>query len=540
MTATKYTFLLYLYWLILVIPTHALSQSWSVQHFDTEDGLPGNITYSILQDKDGYIWIPTNNGLCRYDGIEFKLYDSPLIANNEILGCGEAMGMIWFYTFGGNLFYIENDEVKRFEQVTGETIMDLIDVNDNTILIASEGEKKQSYKIQRIKRTGNDWSVKSQGLEHTDRASNTFGKIDNQVYIVSCGDIFRYDNIKDSLIHVFLQHVPPDFCPGFNSTLKDKISYYNGRMLHIFDGETCDSTNFITDSKSYIFEDGKGKYWFTGDKPLLADSLTDTSPTELSELLDGSLCNEITEDNEGNIWFSTNSNGIYVLYNTPFLNYTSENSNLPNDHVYDIDGDAEGNVFIATKGGMLTAMMGKRIVDNEQILNSSREIYDVKVTEDDKILVIQKRPYLFRFDTINNKLKNEGIISYHNTKRFIETPDNSIVAGGRYVTIINNFITATYYSIGQKIRIYAGIKLSDSFLLGSNMGVFHLPNDAFNKIDETELVSADILIDTFFKVSTSTILEKHQFEHGEVINDYIGDMKYAQDGSIWIASRKIA
>jgi len=76
------------------MPTYMLSQSWSVQHFDTEDGLAGNITYNVLQDKDGYIWIPTNNGLCRYDGIEFKLYDSPLIMNNEILGCGEAMGML--------------------------------------------------------------------------------------------------------------------------------------------------------------------------------------------------------------------------------------------------------------------------------------------------------------------------------------------------------------------------------------------------------------------------------------------------------------
>jgi len=499
-----------------VIPTYTLSQSWSVQHFDTEDGLPG----------------------------KFKLYDSPLISNNEILKCGEAMGMIWFYTFGGNLFYIENDKVKRFEQNIDAIVGGWMDVDDNTILIASSSSKKQSHKIQRIKRTRDNWSVKSFRIAQNNPSLETFGRVGNQVYILACNKIFRYDNTKDSLIHVFLTNVSG--CIGFNSKLKDKISYPKDGRLHIFDGEVFDTLNFTprpTGVNIRIFEDSKNRYWFTGDKPMLANSLTDTAPLDLSELLEGSLCNEITEDNEGNIWFSTNSNGIYVLYNTAFSNYTSKNSALPNDYIYDIDGDKTGNVFIATKGGMLTVMNGETILDKAQIVNLNTEIYDVNITGNEKILVAQNFPYLFGFDSDANKLKNEGIIYNSNVKRFMETADSSIVLVSGSVSIINHSITSNYsypytYPAEGNIRIYAGIQLPDGFLLGSNLGVLRLVKDASNKVDKMELAGADILVDTIFSGSSAATLEKHQFESGQFINDYIADMKYARDSSIWIASRK--
>lgn len=536
---------------MLVMPTYILSQSRSVRHFDTEDGLVGNITYTVLQDKDGYIWIPTNNGLCRYDGIEFKLYDSPLIANNEILGCGEAMGMIWFYTFGGNLFYIENDEIKRFEQAGG-VVIQWIDVDDNTIFILIKDKKNPRPIIQRIKREGENWNIKSFHVRVSNNyAVKVFGKIKNQLYISAYNKIMGYDNVKDTL-YLVLDH-PTEARIGFNSKLGDKLTYYDDHppytKLYVFDGTI---SNPITPLKGFyhgrIFEDSQNRYWFTGNQPLLADSLTDTSPTELSTLLDGNVCNEITEDNEGNIWFSTNSNGIYVLYNTPFLNYTSQNSDLPNSYIYDIDGDDNGNVFIATHGGMLTAMKGKSIVDNEQITNSNREIYDVSVTQDDKILVAQNHPYLFYFDTIKNDLKKKGIIDNSNVKRFIETSDNSIITGSSVLTIINSPNIGYQYNVGnQGIKIYSGVKLYDKgILLGTNFGIYYGRHDisAADKIGGIRKIDNNVFADTPFKIVSiddkiaTQLINKFPFANGQFIDDYIADMKYGQDSSIWIASRK--
>ena len=49
-----------------------------------EDGLPSRLIFDDIQDKDGFMWFATDNGLCRYDGHSFKIYNtqnSPLLSN---------------------------------------------------------------------------------------------------------------------------------------------------------------------------------------------------------------------------------------------------------------------------------------------------------------------------------------------------------------------------------------------------------------------------------------------------------------------------
>src|SRR6266545_2022209 len=42
---------------------------------DTEDGLPQNSVIAITQTRDGYLWLGTLNGLVRFDGIRFTVFD---------------------------------------------------------------------------------------------------------------------------------------------------------------------------------------------------------------------------------------------------------------------------------------------------------------------------------------------------------------------------------------------------------------------------------------------------------------------------------
>src|SRR5688572_4919869 len=54
-------------------PDHRLSQlihkSWQ-----TEQGLPQNAVYCIVQDHDGFLWLGTENGLVRFDGVRFEVF----------------------------------------------------------------------------------------------------------------------------------------------------------------------------------------------------------------------------------------------------------------------------------------------------------------------------------------------------------------------------------------------------------------------------------------------------------------------------------
>ena len=55
------------------------------ERFSVEEGLPQASGYSLTQDADGFIWMGTQDGLCRYDGYQFKIHrmqtDSGLMGN---------------------------------------------------------------------------------------------------------------------------------------------------------------------------------------------------------------------------------------------------------------------------------------------------------------------------------------------------------------------------------------------------------------------------------------------------------------------------
>ncbi|MBS1775137.1 MAG: hypothetical protein JSS64_02525 [Bacteroidetes bacterium] len=57
--------------LLLSGSVHAQIKSWNYRHYTSADGLPGNRIIDVAQDKDGFIWIASNSGLCRFDGDEF-------------------------------------------------------------------------------------------------------------------------------------------------------------------------------------------------------------------------------------------------------------------------------------------------------------------------------------------------------------------------------------------------------------------------------------------------------------------------------------
>src|SRR6185503_950045 len=87
------------------------AQSYSSVHYDTKDGLPSSTVYDIKQDKDGFIWFGTENGLCRFDGKNFKTFTTKDgLPDNSILRVhGDNQGKLYFTPFTHGLFYFQND-----------------------------------------------------------------------------------------------------------------------------------------------------------------------------------------------------------------------------------------------------------------------------------------------------------------------------------------------------------------------------------------------------------------------------------------------
>ena len=67
-------------------PNRSLSE-FGHQSWLTENGLPQNTVQSIVQTQDGYLWIGTQEGLARFDGINFTVFDkenTPAFKSNDI------------------------------------------------------------------------------------------------------------------------------------------------------------------------------------------------------------------------------------------------------------------------------------------------------------------------------------------------------------------------------------------------------------------------------------------------------------------------
>ncbi len=81
------------------------------EYFGTESGLSQNTVNCLLCDSRGFLWVGTNNGLNRYDGVEFRLYSgigSGLSVNSRIEAIWEdSAGYVWAKTYDGSYEYFD-------------------------------------------------------------------------------------------------------------------------------------------------------------------------------------------------------------------------------------------------------------------------------------------------------------------------------------------------------------------------------------------------------------------------------------------------
>ena len=77
----------------------AQDRPYHVDHWTTDNGLPQNTIRAIVQTRDGYLWLTTFDGLARFDGVHFTVFDkrnTPAITNNRFTALYEDRdGTLW-------------------------------------------------------------------------------------------------------------------------------------------------------------------------------------------------------------------------------------------------------------------------------------------------------------------------------------------------------------------------------------------------------------------------------------------------------------
>jgi ligand-binding sensor domain-containing protein len=146
--------------LILVLTTPAPCQ-YVLNSWSTDRGLPQNTVYAILQTRDGYLWFTTLDGLVRFDGVRFTIFDRSntrgLNSNrfNRLFEDGD--GNLWIGTEDGGLTRYHDGEFVTYTTEDGlphNQIRALVSDNQGGFFVVSRGalvvwrgEKFTSYAL---------------------------------------------------------------------------------------------------------------------------------------------------------------------------------------------------------------------------------------------------------------------------------------------------------------------------------------------------------------------------------------------------------
>ncbi|HEX2976148.1 MAG TPA: two-component regulator propeller domain-containing protein, partial [Bacteroidales bacterium] len=191
---------LLLIFIAIAIPFNLRSEDRKFRHFTTIQGLSYNTVYDIEQNKEGFIWIATGEGLNRYDSYGFKIYYSDKsensIQSNDVRSLQVTSGnRLYVGTTGGLcLFRPEYDDFTRIffgDESIGE-VHDILQTTSGKILVSSRTgvyyisepggiEEKLPLENDMLQlqedSTGNFWSFKRQRLfcfDHKGKVLKTY------------------------------------------------------------------------------------------------------------------------------------------------------------------------------------------------------------------------------------------------------------------------------------------------------------------------------------------------------------------------------
>jgi ligand-binding sensor domain-containing protein len=303
---------LFLYTLIaalIAIPADLTAQISDVtfQQIFLQHGLSQSIVKCILQDRKGFMYFGTEDGLNRYDGYKFLVYrynpeDTNSISYNDI-NClyEDNTGIIWIGTFnaGLNRFDMSKKSIRRFLQ-DGNNSNSLS--HNNIICICED-------------KSGNLWIGTDNGLNRLNLKDKENKYFDFKKYF------YEPENSKSINSN------------SINSLFTDR----EGNLWIGTGNGVCKLTRNNIDKKNFEFE----RFLFDGHN--IANSIT---------------VRAICQDKDRNLWIGSD-HGLYKLTETnnklPLISYyplvNDRRSSVSNNDIYALCFDNSGYLWIGTNGG---------------------------------------------------------------------------------------------------------------------------------------------------------------------------------------------
>jgi len=357
-----------LFFLLFALSLQISAKEGNITHtYGTKQGLPSNKVSCVIQDRDGFLWFGTDNGVCRFDGRKNQTFSASNhnlyhIGDNNIYTLMEdSSGNIWAGTKNGAFVCKDGLNFEVFNQKTryGVTpsceVTCIFQTSSGDIFFGTLGQGLFIYSPQ-------------SGVLRQDNIHVTFisgiCSIENAVYLASMGEGIAHYTISGSFVDYvnsqngtrFTENVC-SFALSENTvwmgTLDCKL--YNmdshGRLLKSVD---LSNSGFKT-IKSLFIEPNLQDLLIGTDRGLFRVSKNDVRKESVicendKAFLDAEV-KQICWDTEGGLWFATSNLGVIYLSHRhePFQTIRDDKLRMINAFCED---EESGRIWMAGRKGL--------------------------------------------------------------------------------------------------------------------------------------------------------------------------------------------
>ncbi|MCP4438212.1 MAG: hypothetical protein GY810_04645 [Aureispira sp.] len=406
----KYCLVVLLLWSLNPTGTEAqlpIQDKSYAQQLSIKDGLLSAVIYYLHQDKKGYIWIATDKGVARYNGLNFEYFTTENgLRDNEILQIYEDYkGRVWFIPFQGGLSYFEKDSLyqhplnPQIEAIIEKDWISSIYVDKGDTLWFTLSNRRRSvaeYNFFRVYQNTIDTFYPAQDPNSLYIPNKNFIKYwTKPLGVINSGKLgtgrLIYPTEKKIEAAIVESPLPrickkcilrPDtslFCMnnGGSFLIKNKqfIEYHDPlpkdkfRLASIYD-----DTNIVVGTNNGV--------WF---------------PQSQQKILKPYTINHCIQDREGNLWVGSNGQGVFIIKNTNIQHWELSktiSSILPTDSL----------IWLGTKDGTLYYYSSDKGIQKFDYGEKGGSIPDLFQLPDGDILL----PSFYQIDqNLNSKYKKK-------------------------------------------------------------------------------------------------------------------------------------
>jgi ligand-binding sensor domain-containing protein/serine phosphatase RsbU (regulator of sigma subunit) len=329
---------------LLVVSFSGSAQYYQFFNYGLPEGLCDKFTYTINQDRQGFLWIGTGKGLCRFDGKEFDqdFKGDSIPASIAFSSLLDSRGRLWFGHENGMVSVLEDGE---FTLVIPDGVRSAIhdikeDGEGNILALQQQGGLIIISSELELTHIGGDPSDVNNPF--AGKSLNCFEPAVDGTLLVGTNDglsIYRFDSELETYIHtgdlpdleylvvqkIVQTAVEDELWAGTEDEGLFRIrgtGYDPGQyeVEKIGVGEGLDyarisSIVFNGPRRVWITDDGVGIYRFELDEN---GKFGNSVLFNVENGIPNEYINDVFIDEEGNQWFSSQGNGIAVLRDQAF------------------------------------------------------------------------------------------------------------------------------------------------------------------------------------------------------------------------------